>query len=393
MNHQLPSHAELGPPPSLAPNTVRIVPLGGLGEIGRNMTVFEYDGQLLIVDCGVLFPEDAQPGVDLILPDFHYIEDRIDDVAAIILTHGHEDHIGALPYVLQQIDAPVYGARLTLGLAEVKLRQRGLLDPDAKPGESPFDHHIWVLASDGDLMEGVSGEASSLAGHQELGNLTVVYDANQISIEDDGTVFVGATDGPSAQAAIDRINAIANPQLPKIGERFLGTVVKITDFGAFVSLLPGRDGLVHISKLGKGKRINKVEDVCTVGDKLRVEIADIDNRGKISLVPVADDAQAAAMGFVVEVCQRLVAPEQRVDLVVARVNTRTLARNGPAWETKGDIHAEGRGNPHGTITRRRCAGGTEQRTAAAACGRSRCHPGRAPRVDHRARHRRREGRS
>ena len=114
-----------------------------------------------------------------------------------------------------------------------------------------------------------------------------------ISIEDDGTVFVGATDGPSAQAAIDRINAIANPQLPKVGERFLGTVVKTTDFGAFVSLLPGRDGLVHISKLGKGKRINKVEDVCKVGDKLRVEIADIDNRGKISLVPVADEAAQA----------------------------------------------------------------------------------------------------
>ena len=83
----------------------------------------------------------------------------------------------------------------------------------------------------------------------------------QISIEDDGTVFVGATDGASAQAAIDKINAIANPQLPKIGERFLGTVVKTTDFGAFVSLLPGRDGLVHISKLGRGKRIAKVEDV------------------------------------------------------------------------------------------------------------------------------------
>ncbi|MCW2554236.1 MAG: polynucleotide phosphorylase, partial [Mycobacterium sp.] len=93
-----------------------------------------------------------------------------------------------------------------------------------------------------------------------------------ISIEDDGTVFVGATDGLSAQAAIDMINAIANPQLPKVGERFLGTVVKTTDFGAFVSLLPGRDGLVHISKLGRGKRINKVEDVVKVGDKLRVEI-------------------------------------------------------------------------------------------------------------------------
>jgi polyribonucleotide nucleotidyltransferase len=114
----------------------------------------------------------------------------------------------------------------------------------------------------------------------------------QISIEDDGTVFVGASDGASAQAAIDKINAIANPQLPKIGERFLGTVVKTTDFGAFVSLLPGRDGLVHISKLGKGKRIAKVEDVVNVGDKLRVEIADIDNRGKISLILVVDEDAA-----------------------------------------------------------------------------------------------------
>ena len=109
-----------------------------------------------------------------------------------------------------------------------------------------------------------------------------------ISIEDDGTVFIGAADGVSAQAAIDKVNAIANPQLPKVGERFLGTAVKTTAFGAFVSLLPGRDGLVHISKLGKGKRINKVEDVVKVGDKLQVEIADIDERGKISLVPVDD---------------------------------------------------------------------------------------------------------
>lgn len=115
-----------------------------------------------------------------------------------------------------------------------------------------------------------------------------------ISIEDDGTVFVGASNGEAAQAAIDKINAIANPQLPKVGERFLGTVVKTTDFGAFVSLLPGRDGLVHISKLGRGKRIAKVEDVAKVGDKLRVEIADIDNRGKISLVLVAEEAAAEA---------------------------------------------------------------------------------------------------
>ncbi|MCA1228317.1 polyribonucleotide nucleotidyltransferase [Saccharopolyspora sp. 6M] len=118
----------------------------------------------------------------------------------------------------------------------------------------------------------------------------------EITIEDDGTIYVGAADGPSAEAAIDKINAIANPQLPKVGERFLGTVVKTAAFGAFVSLLPGKDGLVHISKLGQGKRIGKVEDVVNVGDKLRVEIADIDNRGKISLIVVDEEADKAPVG-------------------------------------------------------------------------------------------------
>jgi polyribonucleotide nucleotidyltransferase len=111
-----------------------------------------------------------------------------------------------------------------------------------------------------------------------------------ISIEDDGTIYVGAADGPSAEEAIGMINAIANPQLPKIGERFLGTVVKTAAFGAFVSLVPGKDGLVHISKLGQGKRVGKVEDVVKVGDKIRVEVTDIDNRGKISLIPVAEES-------------------------------------------------------------------------------------------------------
>jgi polyribonucleotide nucleotidyltransferase len=116
----------------------------------------------------------------------------------------------------------------------------------------------------------------------------------EITIEDDGTIYVGASDGLSAQSAVDRINAIANPQLPKVGERFLGTVVKTAAFGAFVSLLPGKDGLIHISKLGQGKRVGKVEDVVKVGDKLQVEITDIDQRGKISLVLVKDDAPAPA---------------------------------------------------------------------------------------------------
>ncbi|MDP9241213.1 MAG: polyribonucleotide nucleotidyltransferase, partial [Actinomycetota bacterium] len=116
----------------------------------------------------------------------------------------------------------------------------------------------------------------------------------EISIDDDGTIYVGASDGPSAQAAVDKINMIANPVMPKVGERFLGTVVKTAAFGAFVSLIPGKDGLVHISKLGNGKRIGKVEDVVNVGDKLQVEIVEIDARGKISLVPVPDAQPLAA---------------------------------------------------------------------------------------------------
>jgi polyribonucleotide nucleotidyltransferase len=110
-----------------------------------------------------------------------------------------------------------------------------------------------------------------------------------ISIEDDGTVYIGATDGPSAEAARAAINAIANPQVPEVGERYLGTVVKTTTFGAFVSLTPGKDGLLHISelrKLNEGKRVTDVEDVLGVGQKVQVEITKVDDRGKLSLAPV-----------------------------------------------------------------------------------------------------------
>ncbi|KNC19177.1 ribonuclease [Arthrobacter sp. RIT-PI-e] len=111
-------------PPALEPGTLRVIPLGGLGEIGRNMAVFEIDGKLLIVDCGVLFPEETQPGVDLILPDFSSIEDRLDDVVGLVLTHGHEDHIGAVPYLLRlKADIPLIGSQFTLALVEAKLQE------------------------------------------------------------------------------------------------------------------------------------------------------------------------------------------------------------------------------------------------------------------------------
>jgi len=121
------SFAEVVAPSALEPDTLRITPLGGLGEVGRNMTVFELNGRLLIVDCGVLFPEENQPGVDLILPDFEPIKNRLGDVDGIVLTHGHEDHIGAVPYLLKhRPDIPLIGSGLTLALVEAKLKEHRL---------------------------------------------------------------------------------------------------------------------------------------------------------------------------------------------------------------------------------------------------------------------------
>ncbi len=202
---------------------------------------------------------------------------------------GTKDFVTAL-----QLDTKLDGIPSTVlagALAQAKDARLTILEVmaeaiDAPDEMSPYAPRITTIKVPVDKIGEVIGPKGKM-----INSITEETGAS-ISIEDDGTVFVGASNGEAAQAAIDKINAIANPQLPKVGERFLGTVVKTTDFGAFVSLLPGRDGLVHISKLGRGKRINKVEDVAKVGDKLRVEIADIDNRGKISLVLVAEDESA-----------------------------------------------------------------------------------------------------
>jgi ribonuclease J len=139
-------HPELGPPAALAEHGLRIVGLGGLGEIGRNMTVFEYAGRLLIVDCGVLFPEPDQPGIDLILPDFGYLEDRLDLIEAVVLTHGHEDHIGGVPYLLRRRPKiPLIGSKLTLGMIRSKLTEHKLTPAAIEVSEGkrqpfgPFD--------------------------------------------------------------------------------------------------------------------------------------------------------------------------------------------------------------------------------------------------------------
>src|ERR1700752_2099433 len=145
-------HPDLALPPPLARGGLRVIALGGLGEIGRNMTVFEYDGKLLIVDYCVLFPQADQPGGDLMLPDFAYLEGRRDDVEALVLTHAHEDHIGAVPYLLRERDdIPLVGSKLTLALVKSKLTEHRIPPQtvDVRGGQvhsfGPFDFEFFAV--------------------------------------------------------------------------------------------------------------------------------------------------------------------------------------------------------------------------------------------------------
>lgn len=156
-------------PPSIKNGTLRIVPLGGIGEIGRNMTVFEIDGRMIVVDCGVLFPEESQPGVDLILPDFDYIKDRLHQIDAIILTHGHEDHIGGVPYLLRlREDIPIIGSQLTIALVEAKFAEHRI---------KPYTH----VVEEGDI--------------ENLGNFECEFIAVNHSIPDALAVFIRTNAG------------------------------------------------------------------------------------------------------------------------------------------------------------------------------------------------------
>jgi ribonuclease J len=162
-------HPDLGPPPRLADGALRVVALGGLGEIGRNMTVFEHRGRLLVVDCGVLFPEEHQPGVDVILPDFSWIRERLDKIDAIVLTHGHEDHIGGVPYLLKErSDIPVVGSKLTLAFLAAKLQEHRIKpkEIEVKEGDrrrlGPFECEF--LAVNHSIPDGLAVAIRTKAG-------------------------------------------------------------------------------------------------------------------------------------------------------------------------------------------------------------------------------------
>ncbi len=231
MTNVLPTHAELGPPSPLEPGALRIVALGGLGEIGRNMTVFEYDGRLLIVDCGVLFPEDSQPGVDLILPDFDYIRERLDDVDGLVLTHAHEDHIGGLPYLLRErVDIPIFGSRLTLGLVSAKLRE----------------HRIKA-----DLREVAEGES------EQLGDFHTEFIAVNHSIPDALAVAIKTPAGQVLHTGDFKMD-----QLPLDG--------RITDLNAFARL--GDEGvdafLVDSTNAEVGGFVTSEQNIAPVLDEV-----------------------------------------------------------------------------------------------------------------------------
>jgi polyribonucleotide nucleotidyltransferase len=183
------------------------------------------------------------------------------DVLAGALQQAHDARHTILDVMQSAIDAPA-------GMSEYA--------PRVTTVRIPVDKIGMVIGPKGQTINAIQDETGA-----------------EISIEEDGTIYVGATNGPSAEAAVERINAIANPTLPKVGDKFLGTVVKTAPFGAFVSLLPGRDGLLHISKVGNGKRVERVEDYLNVGDRVEVQIADIDQRGKIYLDKVRAEGEEA----------------------------------------------------------------------------------------------------
>ena len=236
MNHP---HPDLGLPSALVKGGLRIVALGGLGEIGRNMTVFETKGKLLIVDCGVLFPEDTQPGIDLILPDFSYIRDRLDDVVGVFLTHGHEDHIGAVPYLLRERgDIAIYGSALTLALVTAKLKE----------------HRITPLTRE--VREG---------GHEDVGPFELEFVAVNHSIPDALAVVIN-TDAGRVLATGD----FKMDQLPLDG--------RITDLRTFARL--GEEGVDAEERINKVSAFTATKDILTwiVCIELPLEQSDVQTR-------------------------------------------------------------------------------------------------------------------
>ena len=222
-------HLDLQAPPRLPGGGLRVMALGGLGEIGRNMAVLEFDGTLLVIDCGVLFPEAEQPGVDLILPDFGVIEHRLDDIAAVVLTHGHEDHIGAIPYLLRMRgDIPLVGSRFTLALVKAKLREHRL-DPVLVEVAAGDDHVAGPFHCEFISVNHSIPDALAVAVHTPAGLLVHTGDFKMDQLPLDGVL----TDlGAFARLGLEGIDLLladsTNAEIPGFvtPERSIGPVLE-----------------------------------------------------------------------------------------------------------------------------------------------------------------------
>jgi ribonuclease J len=222
-------HLDLKTPPPLPSGGLRVMALGGLGEIGRNMAVLEFEGRLLVIDCGVLFPEAEQPGVDLILPDFGVIEHRLDDIEAVVLTHGHEDHIGAIPYLLRlRGDIPLVGSRFTLALVKAKLREHRI-DPVLVEVASGDDHVAGPFHCEFISVNHSIPDALAVAVHTPAGLLVHTGDFKMDQLPLDGVL----TDlGAFARLGIEGIDLLlsdsTNAEVPGFvtSERAIGPVLE-----------------------------------------------------------------------------------------------------------------------------------------------------------------------
>jgi len=221
-------HLDLKAPPPLPRGGLRVMALGGLGEIGRNMAVLEFDGQLLVIDCGVLFPEAEQPGVDLILPDFGVIEHRLGDITAVVLTHGHEDHIGAVPYLLRlRADIPLVGSRFTLALVKAKLREHRI-DPVLVEVAADDDHLAGPFHCEFINVNHSIPDALAVAVHTPAGTLVHTGDFKMDQLPLDGVL----TDlGAFARLGVEGIDLLladsTNAEVPGFvtSERNIGPVL------------------------------------------------------------------------------------------------------------------------------------------------------------------------
>ncbi len=222
-------------PPPLAEGGLRVIALGGLGEIGRNMAVLEFAGRLLVIDCGVLFPEAEQPGVDLVLPDFSVIADRLDDVEAVVLTHGHEDHIGAVPYLLRlRPDIPLVGSRFTLALVAAKLREHRIV-PQLVEVAAGDHHRAGPFDTEYVCVNHSIPDALAVAVHTPAGTLVHTGDFKMDQLPLDGRLTDLAAFARLGAAGIDLLlSDSTNAEVPGFvtSERSIGPVLDTVFAGA-----------------------------------------------------------------------------------------------------------------------------------------------------------------